>query len=91
MLTGPREILNEERDYQIPYNSVKNCKYGILIPTSMNKEKELITNLRIAIEMILSNSELTNEFKLNAHHRIQPLFIKNIMSEWHSLLKGSGN
>ena len=57
----------------------------------MNKEKELITNLRIAIEMILSNSELTNEFKLNAHHRIQPLFIKNIMSEWHSLLKGSGN
>ena len=90
-LTGPREILNQETNYQVPYNSVKSCKYGILIPTAMNKEKELITNLRIAIEMILSNSELTNEFKLNAHHRIQPLFIKNIMSEWHFLLKGSGS
>ncbi|MBR5316782.1 MAG: glycosyltransferase [Lachnospiraceae bacterium] len=88
-LAGPRELLNDERDYGVIYKKNRIGKRGILIPDVLSENDGTTSFMAEAMETIIQNREYCELFVTNQKAYIEEYANELILNNWIKLIEKS--
>lgn len=78
--SGPREILSLNSDINLKLDKIEFSKYGILVP--LNNKR----NLTEAMNEVINNEKLRNNYRKKALDRVSDFRIENIIGKYEDLI-----
>lgn len=91
---GPREIIDENRDYDVPYESLCLAKHGVLVPSFSSNDIDFTTKIEAdderlaqAIEMLLFEEKNREKYTSRDNSFIYTFDYKTVSEEWKKVIE----
>lgn len=92
-LSGPRELLDEKKEYESKLNGIRACKRGILVCDSDTEDCLQTRYLADAMEMVLADGNLRTAFCASQKEYMDRYTNEDILKQWIEVIenKEKGN
>ena len=86
-LGGPRELLDDEIDYNKLFEPIKACRRGVLVSDSNSDDSGATDYLAKAMTMIYENKSLEEQVVINAKQHMETYSNEEILRQWLSVIE----
>lgn len=88
-MSGPRELLAEEKDYERKVSGYEICKNGILVENANTDDIGETNYLCQAMERMLGDDELREKLATNAYEFMKAYSNEKILNQWISVIENT--